>query len=218
MAELDENKKIEEHIRSVLKDFTVSVTEDQKNFLFQKYDQIKTHHKNIQFHLPKIIKNKTLWIISGSFVLIILLIYIVTLFSSPSNDESSTQSISPSVDTTNNQSIPHPIDTTKHTPSHRDTITSTSKTNTISITTPSQTNITSPTNNNKELNKTTNDQNTDNSKKLDTTVSQKSNTSDDIVPKKKKKKKKRTQENNVEDQNLPILEPKTPELNTKEEE
>jgi len=217
MAELDENKKIEEHIRSVLKDFTVSVTEDQKNFLFQKYDQIKTHHKNIQFHLPEIIKNKTLWIISGSFVLIILLIYIVTLYSSPSNDEPSTQSISPSVDTTNNQSISHPIDTTKHTPSHRDTITSTSKTNTISITTPSQTNITSPTNNNKELNKTINAPNTDNSKKLDTTISpQKSNISNDIVP--KKKKKKRTQESNVEDQNLPVLEPKTPELNTKEEE
>jgi len=217
MAELDENKKIEEHIRSVLKDFTVSVTEDQKNFLFQKYDQIKTHHKNIQFHLPEIIKNKTLWIISGSFVLIILLIYIVTLYSSPSNDEPSTQSISPSVDTTNNQSISHPIDTTKHTPSHRDTITSTSKTNTISITTPSQTNITSPTNNNKELNKTINATNTDNSKKLDTTISpQKSNISNDIVP--KKKKKKRTQESNVEDQNLPVLEPKTPELNTKEEE
>jgi len=217
MAELDENKKIEEHIRSVLKDFTVSFTEDQKNFLFQKYDQIKTHHKNIQFHLPEIIKNKTLWIISGSFVLIILLIYIVTLFSSPSNDEPSTQSISPSVDTTNNQSISHPIDTTKHTPSHKDTTTSTSKTNTVSITTPSQTNnITSPTNNNKELNKTTNDNNTDNSKKLDTTVSKKSNTSNNIVP--KKKKKKRTQENNVEDQNLPVLEPKTPELNTKEEE
>jgi len=217
MAELDENKKIEEHIRSVLKDFTVSVTEDQKNFLFQKYDQIKTHHKNIQFHLPEIIKNKTLWIISGSFVLIILLIYIVTLYSSPSNDEPSTQSISPSVDTTNNQSISHPIDTTKHTPSHRDTITSTSKTNTISITTPSQTNITSPTNNNKELNKTINATNTDNSKKLDTTISpQKSNISNDIVP--KKKKKKRTQESNVEDQNLPVLEPKTPEFNTKEEE
>ena len=217
MAELDENKKIEEHIRSVLKDFTVSVTEDQKNFLFQKYDQIKTHHKNIQFHLPEIIKNKTLWIISGSFVLIILLIYIVTLYSSPSNDEPSTQSISPSVDTTNNQSISHPIDTTKHTPSHRDTITSTSKTNTISITTPSQTNITSPTNNNKELNKTINAPNTDNSKKLDTTISpQKSNISNDIVP--KKKKKKRTQESNVEDQNLPVLEPKTPEFNTKEEE
>ena len=217
MAELDENKKIEEHIRSVLKDFTVSVTEDQKNFLFQKYDQIKTHHKNIQFHLPEIIKNKTLWIISGSFVLIILLIYIVTLYSSPSNDEPSTQSISPSVDTTNNQSISHPIDTTKHTPSHRDTITSTSKTNTISITTPSQTNITSPTNNNKELNKTINATNTDNSKKLDTTISpQKSNISNDIVP--KKKKKKRTQESNVEDQNLPVLEPKRPEFNTKEEE
>lgn len=217
MAELDENKKIEEHIRSVLKDFTVSVTEDQKNFLFQKYDQIKTHHKNIQFHLPEIIKNKTLWIISGPFVLIILLIYIVTLFSSPSNDDPPTQSINTSVDTTNNQSISHPIDTTKHTPSHRDTIPSTSKTNTISITTPSQTNITSPTNNNKELNKTTNDQNTDNSKKLDTTtIPKKSNTSNDIVP--KKKKKKRTQESNVEDQNLPVLEPKTPELNTKEEE
>lgn len=217
MAELDENKKIEEHIRSVLKDFTISVTEDQKNFLFQKYDQIKTHHKNIQFHLPEIIKNKTLWIISGSFVLIILLIYIVTLFSSPSNDDPTIQSINTSVDTTNNQSISHPIDTTKHTPSHRDTIPSTSKTNTISITTPSQTNITSPTNNNKELNKTTNDQNTDNSKKLDTTtIPKKSNTSNDIVP--KKKKKKRTQESNVEDQNLPVLEPKTPELNTKEEE
>ncbi len=217
MAELDENKKIEEHIRSVLKDFTVSFTDDQKNFLFQKYDQIKTHHKNIQFHLPEIIKNKTLWIISGSFVLIILLIYIVTLYSSPSNDEPSTQSISPSVDTTNNQSISHPIDTTKHTTSHKDTITSTSKTNTISIITPSQTNIPSPTNNNKELNKTTNDQNTDNSKKLDTTtIPQKSNTSNDIVP--KKKKKKRIQESNVEDQNLPVLEPKTPELNTKEEE
>jgi hypothetical protein len=217
MTELDENKKIEEHIRSVLKHFTVSVTEDQKNFLFQKYNQIKTHHKNIQFHLPEIIKNKTLWIISGSFVLIILLIYIVTLFSSPSNYEPPTRSINTSVDTTNNQSISHPIDTTKHTPSHRDTILSTSKTNTISITTPSQTNITSPTNNNKELNKTTDDQNTDNSKKLDTTtIPQKSNTSNDIVP--KKKRKKRTQENNVEDQNLPVLEPKTPELNTKEEE
>jgi preprotein translocase subunit SecF len=217
MAELDENKKIEEHIRSVLKDFTVSITEDQKNFLFQKYDQIKTHHKNIQFHLPEIIKNKTLWIISGAFVLIILLIYIVTLYSSPSNDKTSSQSISPSVDTTNNQSISHPIDTIKHTPSHRDTITSTSKTNTISITTPSQTNITSLTNNNKELNKITDDQNTNNSKKLDTTtIPQKSNTSNDIVP--KKKRKKRTQESNVEDQNLPVLEPKTPELNTKEEE
>jgi hypothetical protein len=217
MTELDENKKIEEHIRSVLKHFTVSVTEDQKNFLFQKYNQIKTHHKNIQFHLPEIIKNKTLWIISGSFVLIILLIYIVTLFSSPSNYEPPTRSINTSVDTTNNQSISHPIDTTKHTPSHRDTIPSTSNTNIISITTPSQTNITSPTNNNKELNKTTDDQNTDNSKKLDTTtIPQKSNTSNDIVP--KKKRKKRTQENNVEDQNLPVLEPKTPELNTKEEE
>jgi len=211
MAELDENKKIEEHIRTILKNFTIPITEDQKKLLFQKYDQIKLHHKNIQFYLPDLIKNKTLWIISGLFVLIILLIYSVILFSSPSNDENSTQSIDQPVDTTNLQPTNNLIDTTKHIPSSKDTITS--KTNTILISTLTQTDIASSANDKNEL-----DKNNDNLKKMDTISSKKSNNSNNNDSTPKKKKKKRIKEENIEEQNLPVLEPKAPDLNTKEEE
>lgn len=212
MAELNEDKQLEEYIRQSLKNYSIPISEERKKELLHAYSHLKLQHHSIQVSWLEMAKNKTLQIIIASVLLITIFIYIlVKLFPSQNKNRSNYEEPAATIDTSYNKSdtvekkstdsiSPHahlnstntilasPVDTLKN--EIKQTLTK------ISDTTDSKKNI---------------------EKNADTL---KYNLSTPNKKKKKRKKSEHPSDLNSEEKDSPVIEPKTPELNPniKEEE
>lgn len=213
MTEQNEDKQIEEFIREKLKNYSLPPSESLKQSLIQEFQNIKHKHPSINLSFQNLITNPTFKFILISILFIILIIYLfIKIFPSSSQKNFSNSSLT-NTDTTNNK--PH-----SNNISNADTLHTIDK------------NITSKDTIHPSSKQKNNSQSlpTDTTRKIITHKAEQiisnTDTSDKInneLPKKKKKKRKREQQNTSstdEVNNLPVLEPKTPELkpNTKEEE
>lgn len=214
MAELNEDKQLEEYIRQTLKNYSIPISEERKKELLDAYSHLKLQHHSIQVSWLEIAKNKTLQIIVASVLSITFFIYIlIKLFPSQNKNLKDYKNHATTIDTSYNKSdtiekksihsisqhtplnsaatiVASPVDTLKN--KTKQTFTK----NTLSDTSDSKKHI---------------EKNTDTLK------------SNPLTPNKKKKKRKKSEYSsdlNSEEKDSPVIEPKSPELSpaTKEEE
>jgi hypothetical protein len=203
-----EEKQIEEHIRQLFQNYSPSVSDEEKSEIINAFQNLHIHDNSLRINIKEILKNKTLQFIVIAITSTVLLIYLFAkLFpaeekDNPSNDNYIEQtSLEDSVGTVIQQNTTSPVDTTSS--STKPALTH-SSTNTTSVIT-TNTNSITHSDSNKILKQNITTIQTDTSK---------------IIKKKKKKKINSESSNNDSENNSPILEPKTPQLNTpvKEEE
>ncbi|GIV26819.1 MAG: hypothetical protein KatS3mg027_0633 [Bacteroidia bacterium] len=213
MAELNEDKQIEEYIRETLKNFTIPVSEETKTTLLQEFQNIKHQHSSFKLSLHDILKNPTFKIISISILIILFIIYIFVKLSPSSPKENISNTDVSYYDTTPNTHLPQ---------SNKDSILEKSSNKNVSNDSLSTSSPATTTNTVIQSNTTTTITNTNVSPNTTHNVDSSSQFTNNPLPKKKKRKRKSDTENNTinESANLPVLEPKTPELkpSLKEEE
>lgn len=213
MSDKKEDKQIEEFIIQSLKDYSLPFTEEEKMHLINEFQHIRTHQNNFNLSFKDFISNKTFQWIVISIAGIILIIYLfANLF--PSEKENTTHhNTNQAIQNTDSSAIKDSIQSAESNFNQSRKKDSLHNDNQKSITTNT---YTQPATNNNVLNNT----NTSAQNKTDSSVSSKNKTEqgNNFTPKKKKKKKK--DDTIQEDNSLPVLEPKTPDLNggTKEEE
>ncbi len=213
MADLNEDKQLEEYIRQTLKNYSIPISEERKKELLHAYSHLKLQHHSIQVSWLEMAKNKTLQIIVASVLFITLFIYIlVKLFPSQNKNPNDYKNHTTTIDTSYNKSdtiekkstdaiSPHAPLNSAATASQVDTLKNETKqtltTNTLSDTIDSK----------KFLKK-----NTDTLKSNITVQNKKK--------KKKRKKSEHASDLNSEEKDSPVIEPKSPELSPaiKEEE
>lgn len=204
MADINQDKLIEEHLKRLLSDYSVGYTEEQKTKIINEFQHFKLHNNNIKISFREIIRNKTLQFFIGTIILVLLLIYVfVKIFPSEKKDVINNPPSEPSTYTTTNndtcQISPYHIDSAKDKSSATLTIHISPK-DTIS---------------NKQL------LNSDISTQI-TETSPKTVSLDTLYNKPKRKKKRISKKNTDTDEivPLPLLEPQKPQSNpdTREEE
>ncbi len=206
MAELNEDKQLEEYIRQTLKNYSIPISEERKKELLHAYLHLKLQHHSIQVSWLEMAKNKTLQIIVASILFITFFIYIlVKLFPSQNKNPNDYENHATTIDTSYNKS---------------DTI---EKKSTDSISphvhlNSTNTTIASPVDTLKNKTKQTLTKNTL-SDTIDSKKSLEKNTdtlkSNPPTPNKKKKKRKKSEHSsdlNSEEKDSPVIEPKSPEL------
>lgn len=212
MSDKNEDKLLEEFIVQSLKKYSVPSSEEDKTFILNEFQHIKFHNKSFNISTKDIIKNKTFITILILIIITIFLIYLFALLfpaenNTNSNEETSEQNISNtiSIDSTTKSIPTDSLNSTTSTPSNSN------------IPTPSNAPVTQHSTNATLPQNTTSTIEKDSIKKISSNI--KDSISSFPLKKKKKKKKSIDSENNNET-TLPVLEPKTPELNpnTKEEE
>lgn len=210
MSDKNEDKLLEEFIVQSLRKYSVSPTDEEKSFILNEFQHIKFHNKSFNISTKDIIKNKTFITISVLITITIFLIYLFTLLfpaenDTNSNEETSEQNISNTIDSATKSIPTDSLNSATSTPSNSN------------IPTPSNTPATQYSTNATVPQSTTSIIEKDNVKKFS---SNKQDSIPSFPPKKKKKKKKSIDSENNNETTLPVLEPKTPELNpnTKEEE
>lgn len=92
MSTFEEDKKLEEYIQQVFSEYTVSVSEEQKSDIIEAFQRIKFHNKRMDFSLNEIVKNKTFLLLILSILGVSVLIYIFAfLFPADRNKENQRQ-------------------------------------------------------------------------------------------------------------------------------
>lgn len=217
----NDNKQLEEHIKSVLNNYSVPYTEEDKNAIIREFENIKHHRSNFNISFKETIQNKTLHFVIIAILSVAVLIYILTkVFPADSRENhSDISSIVP--DTTDIQE-----DTAVHFFTHPGTVQNNTSTavNTV-VTSNAVSSHTTMASYSSDKNNSVNTVN-QNSQKKDTLQFSSNSTSNNNIPekpiKKKKRRKNNTDNNNdIQDNSLPVLEPKTPTTttdNVKEEE
>lgn len=217
---MTDNKQLEEHIKNMLKNYSVPYAEEDKKIIIQDFENIKHHNSNLSISFKEIIQNKTLHFVIIAVVAVVVIIYILTKIFPADSSENHSRISSTMPDTTSVKE-----DTAVRVLTSTVTVQNNTST-VVNTVTPSNavlsntTMATSSSGKNNSVN--TVNQNT---QKKDTLQSS-STATDNKIPekpiKKKKRRKNNTDNNNdIQDNSLPVLEPKTPATNSgniKEEE
>ncbi len=225
------NKHLEEYIKQLLKNYSVPYTEEEKNAIIREFENTKHHSSNFNISFKETIQNKTLLFIIIIILSMAALIYILTkIFPANSSDyhsnttSAASDTIGIQVDTAISVFTPsnnvHSVFTTPNTVQNNTSVA-------VNTVTPSPTSSSNTTTGLPSSNKD-NPVNTfnPNAQKTDTLQSSSNSTTNNNIPEKpiKKKKKKKSNadnHNDTQDNTLPVLEPKTPDINNnnvKEEE
>lgn len=216
----NDNKQLEEHIKSVLNDYSIPYTEEDKNAIIREFENTKYHSSNFNISFKEIIQNKTLHFVIIAILSVAALIYILTkIFPADSSDNHSntTSVVSDTTDIQEDTAVrvfTSPNTVQNNTSAAVNTVIPSPTSSPNTTTFPSSSDKNNPVN---AFNP--------NAQKKDTLQSSPTPTADNNTsekPLKKKKRRKNNADNNeTQDNTLPVLEPKTPSTNNenvKEEE
>jgi len=221
MIDRKEEKQIEEYIRQLFQNYSPFVSDAEKSEIINSFQNFHIHDNSLQFNIKEILKNKTLHFIILAITFTVLLIYLFTkLFPAEENKVSSNNknnnfieqfSAEDSVSNVNLQNSSISEDTIL---SSKKTVITYTSINTSSINTTNK-NSSNVSDSNIILKQNKNTILSDTSK----VIKNLSDTSK-VIKKKKKRKNNSDFSKNDSENNSPILEPKTPQLNipVKEEE
>ncbi len=197
MSDINQDKQLEEHIRKIFTDYKINYSNEQKERLIHDFHHFKIYSKKINISGIQILRNKTFIFILGIVALVFGLIYLVVNLSPADKTEQKN----------NNTSFQPVIDSFNL--NKKDSI-SNNKTTVKTQDSLMLSNSKSQSDKNATINYT-NQINSD-------TLLGKTDTSYTQIKKKRKRKRRKENNDNIENNTLTPLEPKTPNLNTEEEE